>query len=334
RLSVVYEFINDELEIAKIGEKIKRNVRKEMDREQREYYLRQQIRALQKELGEGDVTIELDELMERIEQTDMPDYASEAACKELNRLQKMSANSAEYIVARTYLDWLLELPWKSSTEDIIDVEKARGILDKDHYDLDQVKERVLEFLSVKKLKESNGGSILCLVGPPGVGKTSLGKSIAGALGRRFVRISLGGVRDEAEIRGHRRTYIGALPGRIIQGIRTAGSNNPVFMLDEIDKLGSDFRGDPAAALLEVLDTDQNYSFEDHYINLPFNLSSVMFITTANVRDTIPSALLDRMEVLDLPGYISIEKVNIARRFLIPRQLRENGVSKKKLTITD
>jgi ATP-dependent Lon protease len=334
RLRFVYEFITNELEIVKIGEKIKHDVRKEMDKEQREYYLRQQIKAIQKELGEEDVAVELDELRARIDEALMPVAVREAALKEWSRLKKMSASSAEYVVARTYLDWLLELPWEQSTEDILDIDRARRILNADHYNLDQVKERILEFLSVKKLKKSLKGSILCFVGPPGVGKTSLGRSIASALGRSFVRISLGGVRDEAEIRGHRRTYIGALPGKIIQGIRSSGNNNPVFMLDEIDKLGQDFRGDPASALLEVLDPEQNYSFEDHYVNLPFDLSKVMFITTANVRDTIPAPLLDRMEVLELPGYITFEKIHIAKRFLVPRQLSESGVPARRLVIGD
>ncbi len=334
RLSLVYEYVSNELEILKIGEKIKKDVRTEMDREQREYYLRQQIRAIQRELGEDDATLELEELREQVEQKEMPEEVRAAARREVGRLQKMSPNSAEYTVSRTYLYWLLELPWMESTDDIIDIAAARKVLDRDHYDLDQVKERILEFLSVKKLKKSVTGSIICFVGPPGVGKTSLGKSIASALGRNFVRISLGGVRDEAEIRGHRRTYVGALPGRIIQSIKTSGSNNPVFMLDEIDKLGSDFRGDPAAALLEVLDPEQNHSFEDHYVGLPFDLSRVMFITTANVRDTIPGPLLDRMEVLDLPGYIMSEKLHIAKRFLVPRQLQQNGLSAGKLEIDD
>ncbi len=334
RLSLIYEYVSNELEILKIGEKIKKDVRKEMDREQREYYLRQQIRAIQRELGEDDATVELEELKEQVERKEMPEEARAAATRELSRLQKMSPNSAEYTVSRTYLYWLLELPWQESTDDIMDIAAARKVLDRDHYDLDQVKERILEFLSVKKLKKSVMGSIICFVGPPGVGKTSLGRSIASALGRRFVRISLGGVRDEAEIRGHRRTYVGALPGRIIQSIKTSGSNNPVFMLDEIDKLGSDFRGDPAAALLEVLDPEQNHSFEDHYIGLPFDLSRVMFITTANVRDTIPTPLLDRMEVLDLPGYITSEKLHIAKRFLVPRQIEQNGLPSGKLVIQD
>ena len=334
RLSLIYEYVSNELEIMKIGEKIKKDVRKEMDREQREYYLRQQIRAIQRELGEDDATVEIEELKEQVERKAMPDETREAATRELSRLQKMSPNSAEYTVSRTYLYWLLELPWQESTDDIMDIAAAGRVLDRDHYDLDQVKERILEFLSVKKLKKSVMGSIICFVGPPGVGKTSLGRSIASALGRRFVRISLGGVRDEAEIRGHRRTYVGALPGRIIQSIKTAGSNNPVFMLDEIDKVGSDFRGDPAAALLEVLDPEQNHSFEDHYIGLPFDLSRVMFITTANVRDTIPSPLLDRMEVLDLPGYITNEKLHIAKRFLVPRQMEQNGIPAGKLVIED
>lgn len=334
RLALVYGYVNNELEILKIGEKIKKDVRKEMDREQREYYLRQQIKAIQRELGEDDASVELEELKEQVERKEMPDEARTAAIKELSRLQKMSPNSAEYTVSRTYLYWLLELPWQESTDDIIDIAAARKVLEKDHYDLDQVKERILEFLSVKKLRKSVMGSILCFVGPPGVGKTSLGRSIASALGRRFVRISLGGVRDEAEIRGHRRTYVGALPGRIIQSIKTSGSNNPVFMLDEIDKLGSDFRGDPASALLEVLDPEQNHSFEDHYISLPFDLSRVMFITTANVRDTIPGPLLDRMEVLELPGYITIEKTHIAKRFLVPRQMEQNGIPAGKVKIGD
>ncbi len=334
RLEFIYAYMKDELEIEKLGEKIRKDVRKEMDREQREYYLRQKIKAIRKELGEDDLTLELEELDERIAASNLPDRVMGVARRELKRLKKMSTSSAEYTVARTYLDWILDLPWMSSSEDMLDIDRARRILNKDHYALDQVKERILEFLSVKKLKNSIKGSILCFVGPPGVGKTSLGRSIARAMGREFVRISLGGIKDEAEIRGHRRTYIGSLPGRIIQGIRTAGSNNPVFMLDEIDKLGSDFRGDPSAALLEVLDPEQNSYFEDNYINTPFDLSRVMFITTANINDTIPRPLLDRMEVLEIPGYITSEKIQIAKRFLIPRQLEESGIGKKKLVIKE
>lgn len=334
RLEFTYELVGNELEIAKIGEKIRQDVRQEMDREQKDYYLRQQIKAMRKELGDEDTAVELEELRERIESADLTEQASEAAMKEWNRLSRMSPNSSEYIVARTYIDWLLDIPWKDSTSDRLDISQAAKVLDRDHYDLDQVKDRILDYLSVRKLKKDLKGSILCFTGPPGVGKTSLGRSIAAAMGRKFVRISLGGVRDEADIRGHRRTYIGALPGRIIQGIVNAGSNNPVFMLDEIDKLGMDYRGDPSSALLEVLDPQQNDSFEDHYVNLPFDLSRVMFITTANVRENIPSPLLDRMEVLELPGYITAEKMEIARRYLVPRQLEENGVSPSRLRIKD
>jgi ATP-dependent Lon protease len=334
RLELVYELLNGELEIARMGEKIRQDVRHEMDREQREYYLRQQIRAIQKELGEEDASVELDDLKERIDSKDLPEAARTAVEREWGRLSRMSPGSAEYTVARTYVDWILDLPWMEQTGDSLDIRKARRILNRDHYDLEHVKERILEYLSVRKLKKDSKGSILCLTGPPGVGKTSLGMSIASAMGREFVRISLGGIRDEAEIRGHRRTYIGALPGRIIQGIRNAGSSNPVFMLDEIDKLGKDFRGDPASALLEVLDPQQNDSFEDNYINTPFDLSAVMFITTANIPDTIPAALLDRMEVIELSGYITVEKIKIARKYLYPRQLEENGVPPSKLAVTD
>ncbi len=334
RLETVYGYIDSELEIAKIGEKIKKDMHHEMDREQREYYLRKELKAIKKELGEDDVSVELEELKEKIEGETLPERAKEAAMEQWSRLSRMSSSSSEYIVSRTYLDWILELPWKKSTQDVLDIEGARKVLDKDHYDLDTVKERILEFLSVRKLKGGTIGSILCFVGPPGVGKTSLGKSVARALGRKFVRISLGGVRDEAEIRGHRRTYIGALPGRIIQGLKNAGSNNPVFMLDEVDKLGKDFRGDPTSALLEVLDPEQNHSFEDHYINLPFDLSKVLFITTSNIADTIPAPLLDRMEVMELPGYITIEKMKIGRKFLVPKQIEHNGIPDRKLKITD
>jgi ATP-dependent Lon protease len=335
RLKMLSNYLSDELEVLRLGKKLQSDVKKEMDREQREYYLRQQLKAIKRELGEDDDrTMEIDELRDRIAEAKLSTEAREVAEKELDRLAKMSPGAAEYTVSKTYIDWILDLPWEKSTDDNLDIDQAEKILDEDHYDLERVKERILEFLSVKKLKDSVKGSILCFVGPPGVGKTSLGKSVAKAMGREFVRISLGGMKDEAEIRGHRRTYIGALPGRIVQGMRTAGSNNPVFMLDEIDKLGSDFRGDPASALLEVLDPAQNASFEDHYLNIPFDLSKVLFLTTANLLDPIPRPLLDRMEVLELPGYITLEKMQIAKRYLLPRQIEENGLPKTALTITD
>ncbi|MCD6378856.1 endopeptidase La [bacterium] len=333
RLEAVYVFIDNELEIAKIGEKIKEDMHKEMDREQREYFLRKQLRAIKKELGD-DISVEQEELHERIEKASLPETVAKTAKKELSRLSMMSSNSSEYVVTRTYLDWILDLPWNKSTIDLLDIDKAQRVLNKEHYNLQNVKDRILEFLSVRKLKGGVIGSILCFVGPPGVGKTSLGRSVARALGRKFIRISLGGVRDEAEIRGHRRTYIGALPGRIIQGIKSAGSNNPVFMLDEIDKLGQDYKGDPTSALLEVLDPEQNNMFEDHYINLPFDLSKVLFITTSNVQETIPFALLDRMEVMEISGYITTEKLQIAKRFLLPKQMEENGIPSNKLHISD
>ncbi len=334
RLEFVYQNINNELKIATIGERIKDDVHREMDREQKEYYLRQQIRAIQKELGDTDLTGELDELRDSIDIKVMPEHVREMAIREWNRLSRMSSSSSEYNVTRTYLDCVLDLPWEDLRHDILDIAEAKKILDRDHYDLDTVKERLLEFLAVRKLNEGSKGTIICLTGPPGVGKTSLGRSIASAMGRDFVRISLGGIRDEAEIRGHRRTYIGAMPGKILQGIRTAGTRNPVFMLDEIDKLGNDHRGDPSSALLEVLDSQQNSTFLDNYINMPFDLSGVMFITTANVKESIPVPLLDRMEIIDIPGYITSEKVKIARDFLIPRQLDENGIKAGKIEITD
>jgi ATP-dependent Lon protease len=335
RLKHLSKYLVDEMEVLQLGKKLQADVKKEMDREQREYYLRQQLKAIRRELGEeDDRTMETEELREKIEEASLSEEAREIALKELDRLQKMSPGAAEYTVSKTYIDWILELPWTKATDDNLDIKKAANVLDEDHYDLEMVKERILEFLSVKKLKESMKGSIINFVGPPGVGKTSLGKSIARAIGREFVRISLGGMRDEAEIRGHRRTYIGALPGRIIQGMRTAGSINPVFMLDEIDKLGSDFRGDPASALLEVLDPAQNDSFEDHYLNMKYDLSRVLFITTSNMLDTIPRPLLDRMETIELPGYITVDKVEIAKQYLLPRQLDENGIPPRLLTITD
>jgi len=335
RLKLLSKYLLDELEVIKLGRKLHADVKKEMDREQREYYLRQQLKAIRRELGEDeDRTLEAEELRERVQSAKLTEAAREVALKELDRLEKMSPGAAEYTVSKTYIDWILELPWVELSEDNLDIDVAEKVLNEDHYDLERVKERILEFLSVKKLKQSMKGSIICFVGPPGVGKTSLGKSIARAVGRKFVRISLGGMRDEAEIRGHRRTYIGALPGRIIQGMRSAGTNNPVFMLDEIDKLGNDFRGDPASALLEVLDPAQNDTFEDHYLNIPFDLSNTLFITTANLLDPIPRPLLDRMEVIDIPGYITIDKIEIAKAYLLPRQLEENGVSPKLLTVSD
>ncbi|NIM19436.1 MAG: endopeptidase La [Candidatus Latescibacteria bacterium] len=335
RMKLLSKYLQDELEVLQLGKKLQSDVKKEMDREQREYYLRQQLKAIKRELGdEDDRMLELEELRTKIEQARLSPKAREAADKELDRLQKMSPGAAEYTVSKTYLDWILELPWEEGTTDNLDVKLAEKVLNEDHYDLEEVKERILEFLSVKKLKQSMKGSILCFVGPPGVGKTSLGQSIARAMERKFVRMSLGGMKDEAEIRGHRRTYIGALPGKIIQGMRNAGSCNPVFMLDEIDKLGSDFRGDPASALLEVLDPAQNHTFEDHYLNIPFDLSKTFFITTANLLDPIPRPLLDRMEVLELPGYITLEKMEIAKRYLVPRQLEENGIPDGVLSFTD
>lgn len=335
RMEKLTALINRELEILELGNRIQSQIKGEMDKTQRQYFLREQLKAIQKELGETDEqTAEIAELREQIQKAELPPVALKEAERELDRLSKMPPQAAEYSVVKTYLDWLINLPWNKSTEETIDIQKAAAILDEDHYDLEKVKERILDYLAVRKLKKSMKGPILCFVGPPGTGKTSMGHSIARALGRKFVRMSLGGIRDEAEIRGFRRTYVGALPGRIIQEIRRAGSNDPVFMLDEIDKVGADFRGDPSAALLEVLDPEQNFAFNDHYLDVPFDLSKVMFITTANLADTILPALRDRMEVLELPGYTEMEKLAIARKFLIPKQLSENGISKKNLTITD
>jgi ATP-dependent Lon protease len=322
----VNDFLRKEMEVSAIQAKIQNQAREEMDRTQREYFLREQLRAIKKELGDLDETTkEMEEYRLKIAQARMPKQAEEDALKQLSRLEQMHPDAAEASIVRTYLDWLVSLPWSKSTRDKLEVKEAKTILDEDHFDLEKVKDRVLEYLSVRKLNKKMKGPILCFVGPPGVGKTSLGQSIARAMGRKFVRISLGGMRDEAEIRGHRRTYIGALPGRIIQGIKNAGSNNPVFILDEVDKIGMDFRGDPAAALLEVLDPEQNHSFSDHYLNVPFDLSRVMFITTANLVDPIPSALKDRMEVIRLAGYTEDEKLAIVLRHLLPRQLTENGL---------
>jgi ATP-dependent Lon protease len=334
RLKEVTRQLNQQLEILELGNKIQTQVKGDMDKTQREYYLRKQLKAIKDELGENDeASVELDDYRAKIEAADLPEEAKNEAERELNRLSKMHPSSAEYKVASTYLDWITALPWHTSTKDSLDIPKARKILDEDHYGLEKPKKRVLEYLAVRKLKPESKGPILCLAGPPGTGKTSLGQSIAKALGRKFHRISLGGVRDEAEIRGHRRTYVGALPGRIIQGLRRAESNNPLFMLDEIDKVGSDFRGDPSAALLEVLDPEQNFSFSDHYLDVPFDLSKVMFITTANVLDTVPPALRDRMEVLELHGYTLDEKIKIANRYLIPRQRRAHGLNAEQIAFT-
>ena len=331
RLRKVTELVQREKEILEIG----RKAQQEMSKAQRDYVLRQQLEAIRRELGETDERqAEVNGLRERLQQAQLPEEARQEAERELERLARMPPGAAEYVVASTYLDWILDLPWQVSMEDNLDIAHAARVLDEDHYDLERVKERILEYLAVRRLKPQAKGPLLCFAGPPGVGKTSLGQSIARALGRKFVRISLGGVRDEAEIRGHRRTYIGALPGRIIQGLRRAGAKNPVFMLDEVDKLSVGFQGDPAAALLEVLDPEQNHAFVDHYLGVPFDLSSVMFICTANVIDTIPPALLDRMEVLELPGYTEEEKLQIAHKYLVPRQLAETGLTAAQLTITD
>ncbi|MFC1527547.1 endopeptidase La [Candidatus Neomarinimicrobiota bacterium] len=334
RVEKAIKILNSEIQRIKLGEEIQSEVQDEISKSQREYYLREQMKAIRKELGEDESSVELKELEDRIKVAKMTEEAEKIALKELDRLTKIPTQSPEYSVARTYIDWLADLPWSKSTKDQINIKEAKKILDEDHYGLSQVKERILEYLAVRNLKQKKSpdgavrGPILCFAGPPGVGKTSLGKSIARAMGREFVRLSLGGVRDEAEIRGHRRTYIGALPGRIIQSIKKAGSNNPVFMLDEIDKIGNDFRGDPSSALLEVLDPEQNYSFSDHYLEVDFDLSKVMFIATGNYKDAIPPALQDRMEVLDFTGYIEDEKINIAQQHLIPKQVEENGLTNK------
>jgi len=334
RLGKVNDLLSREVEISTMQAKIQSNVRDEISKNQRDYFLREQVRAIHRELGEqNDKAAEVADYRKRIKRAKMPHDALDEAKRQLKRLEQMHQESAEASIVRTYLDWIADLPWSKTTKDMLDIKHAKKILDADHHALDKVKERILEYLSVRKLNAKMKGPILCFVGPPGVGKTSLGRAIANALRRKFVRISLGGIRDEAEIRGHRRTYIGALPGRIIQGLKQCGSNNPVFMMDEIDKLGADFRGDPSSALLEALDPEQNSAFSDHYLNIVFDLSKVMFILTANITDTIPAALLDRMEVISLSGYTEEEKGVIARRHLLPRQLKENGLKHRQLSIS-
>ena len=334
RLRRLLVLLQRKVELIKVKQKIDSQVREEFSKHQREAVLRQKLKAIQDELGEGEDASDLDAFEEKIKAAQMPEEVAKTARKQLERLKQMAQSSAEYTVQRTYLEWLVELPWNKQTDDRLELDQARTILDADHYDLKQVKKRILEYLAVRKLAPGKKGPILCLAGPPGVGKTSLGKSIARSLGREFIRISLGGVRDEAEIRGHRRTYIGALPGRIIQGMRRVGTRNPVFMLDEIDKLGADFRGDPSAALLEVLDPEQNSTFSDHYLEVTFDLSNVIFIATANMLDPIPPALLDRMEVLEIPGYTREEKLEIALRHLVPKQISEHGLTDQQIALTN
>jgi len=334
RIQKLSTILNREIELLELGHKIQSQVQTELSKNQKEFYLRQQMRAIQKELGEGEGRSgDIEELRKKMEAAQMPPEARKAAEAELERLRIIPPESAEHTVVRTYLEWLISLPWAVSTDDNLDIPHARQVLDEDHYDLEKIKDRILEYLAVRKLRKDPKSPILCFVGPPGTGKTSLGRSIARAMGRRFVRMSLGGIRDEAEIRGHRRTYIGSLPGRIIQNLRNAGSNNPLFMLDEIDKVGADFRGDPASALLEVLDPEQNNAFVDHYLDVPFDLSRVMFITTANLLDPIPPPLRDRMEVIELAGYTEEEKLEIARRHLIPKQRKENGLEEGQILFT-
>jgi ATP-dependent Lon protease len=335
RLRRLSEILARELELVAIGSRIQSQVQSEMEKGQREFFLRQQMKAIQEELGEVDeAQAEARELREQLESIELPEEVRKQVDRELARLERLQPAMAEYGIVRTYLEWIAALPWDKSTEDNLDLAHARQVLDEDHYDIEQVKDRILEFLAVRKLKPDARGSILAFVGPPGVGKTSLGRSIARALGRRFERMSVGGVRDEAEIRGHRRTYIGAMPGTIIRALRDAGANNPLLMIDEIDKMGADFRGDPSSAMLEVLDPEQNHSFRDHYLDLPFDLSHVMFVTTANTVDTIPRPLLDRMEVIQLSGYTEEEKLQIAKRYLVPRQIERNGLSRSKISFTD
>jgi ATP-dependent Lon protease len=335
RVERLTSILNREIELLELGQKIQSQVQDELSKTQKDFYLRQQMRAIQKELGEGDPRDqEIEELRRRLEEANPPEEAKKVAEQELERLRMIPVESAEHTVVRSYLEWIVSLPWSKSSPDNLEIPHARQVLDEDHYDLEKIKDRILEFLAVRKLKNDSKGPILCFVGPPGTGKTSLGRSVARAMGRKFVRISLGGMRDEAEIRGHRRTYIGALPGRIVQSLRQIGSNNPVMLFDEIDKLGADFRGDPASAMLEVLDPEQNHTFQDHYLDIPFDLSKVMFITTANLLDPIPPPLRDRMEVIELAGYTDEQKLQIARRHLIPKQLAENGITAEQVVFTD
>jgi ATP-dependent Lon protease len=335
RLTKVSEYLRKELEVSTVQAKIESDAKDEMNKSQREYYLREQLQALKKELGDvDDRSEEIEEIRLKLKKVRMSKEVRKEGLKQLRRFEMMHPDASEATIVRTYLDWLIEVPWKKGSKDKLDLKHAKEVLDADHYGLDKIKERILEYLAVRKLSKNPKGPILCFVGPPGVGKTSLGQSIAKAIGRKFYRLSLGGMHDEAEIRGHRRTYIGAMPGRIIQGLKTVGTNNPVFMMDEVDKVGTDYRGDPSSALLEVLDPEQNFSFSDHYLNLPYDLSKVMFIVTANMTDTIPSPLLDRMEVIRLTGYTLEEKLVIAKRYLMPRQIKENGIKVKHFTLSD
>ena len=335
RLRLVADLLHKELEVSTVQAKIQSDAKEEMSRSQREYFLREQIQALKRELGDEDsYSQEIEDLSKQLRKKKMPKYAKKEARKQLRRLEMMHPDASEATIVRTYLDWFLDLPWRQSSADVLDLKVAATVLDEDHYGLDRIKERILEYLAVRKLNADTKGPIICFVGPPGVGKTSLGQAIAKAMGRKFYRLSLGGMRDEAEIRGHRRTYIGAMPGRILQGLKSVGTNNPVFMMDEIDKIGDDYRGDPSSALLEVLDPEQNNTFSDHYMNLPFDLSKVMFITTANRSDTIPGPLLDRMEVIQLSGYTLEEKMAIATKYLLPRQIKENGIKSNQIKIDD
>ncbi|MFQ5441731.1 MAG: endopeptidase La [Thermodesulfobacteriota bacterium] len=335
RLERVGEYIVKELQVSQMQAKIQTQAKEEMDKTQREYFLREQMKAIKTELGEMEETNEeSEEFRAKIKKAKMPEEVGKEALKQVERLEMMHPDSAESALIRNYLEWLVELPWSRQTTDSLDLKKAKKVLDSDHYDLEKIKERILEYLAVRKLQKKTKGPILCFIGPPGVGKTSLGRSIAKSMGRKFVRISLGGIKDEAEIRGHRRTYVGAMPGRIIQGIKQASTSNPVFMMDEIDKIGMDFRGDPSSALLEVLDPEQNYAFSDHYLNLPFDLSKVMFITTANMGDPIPAPLKDRMEMIYLPGYTEEEKLHIAKKYIVSRQMKEHGLSSKLMAMPD